>query len=77
MVGQGSPGLPVLRGTRDATALSVMQGNTMAAKARKVSSQNYCAGIEGRLVMADHGRLNQSTLTFALERVGSRRRRQP
>jgi hypothetical protein len=35
MVGQGSPVLPVLRDTRDATALSVMQGNTMAANARK------------------------------------------
>jgi hypothetical protein len=49
MVGQGSPGLPVLRDTRDAAALSVMQGNTMAANARKVSSQNYCAGIEAGL----------------------------
>jgi hypothetical protein len=75
MVGQGSPGLPVLRDTRDATALSVMQGNTMAAKAWKGSSQNYC----GELGLACDGRswpLETVRVDLRPEKAGSHRRRQ-
>ena len=70
MVGQGSPGLPVLRDTRDATALSVMQGNTMAASRRKGFSQLIAVGIEGRIGMADPGRF-AGYVDLRPERAGS------
>jgi hypothetical protein len=75
MVEQGSPDLPVLRDTRDATAVFVMQGKAMAASRRKGFSQLIAVGIEGRIVMADPGRF-AGCVDLCPERAGSCRRRQ-